>query len=402
MASHVAVAAETRMDLSFDPAAPEASAAAIVRAMVPSFAALAELRVSRVLGGATNVLYRVERAAPRADAAAPDPVLLRCFGAEGLIDRDAETAAFAALAADGIAPPYHGRFANGRLEGWLVGFEPLAPAEFADAAVSRACAAALARLHAFEPPPAALPGGGSRDSNLWPQLRSWLDGARGARAPIAARDGAAPRLALYDALARRWAALSIDALEARVAARAPPPAVVFAHNDALAGNILVQRAAAPAEGGAPGGTTPGGAVERCALVDFEYGGMNYLGFDLANHLCEWIGGTERADMDPSLERFPDAAQRRAFVAAYLEAAARARARGASAAAAAPPAEAEIDALLGEVDEFVVVDHLFWGLWAVNQEASEGCAEHDYLHYATVRLGEFWRLEDARAAPTSGT
>ena len=80
----------------------------------------------------------------------------------------------------------------------------------------------------------------------------------------------------------------------------------------------------------------------------------------------------------------------------------ARARGASAAAAAPPAEAEIDALLGEVDEFVVVDHLFWGLWAVNQEASEGCAEHDYLHYATVRLGEFWRLEDARAAPTSGT
>ena len=82
MASHVAVAAETRMDLSFDPAAPEASAAAIVRAMVPSFAALAELRVSRVLGGATNVLYRVERAAPHADAAAPDPVLLRCFGAE--------------------------------------------------------------------------------------------------------------------------------------------------------------------------------------------------------------------------------------------------------------------------------------------------------------------------------
>ena len=59
-------------------------------------------------------------------------------------------------------------------------------------------------------------------------------------------------------------------------------------------------------------------------------------------------------------------------------------------------------LLGEVDEFVVVGHLFWGLWAVNQEASEGCAEHDYLHYATVRLGEFWRLEDARAAPTSGT
>ena len=52
-------------------------------------------------------------------------MLVRIFGAEGMIDRDVETSTFASLAAAGHTPPYYGRFANGRLEGWMGGMRPL-------------------------------------------------------------------------------------------------------------------------------------------------------------------------------------------------------------------------------------------------------------------------------------
>ena len=71
------------------------------------------LSTSRVSGGITNVLYRVSGfPSPH-----PNSVLIRIFGAEGMIDRDLETSAYASLCDAGIADKYFGRFANGRVEG---------------------------------------------------------------------------------------------------------------------------------------------------------------------------------------------------------------------------------------------------------------------------------------------
>ena len=60
------------------------------------------------------------------------------------------------------------------------------------------------------------------------------------------------------------AELELTELQAQCVALDPP--AVFCHNDALAGNILIDQ-----------GT---GDVH---LIDFEYGGCNYRGFDIANH-----------------------------------------------------------------------------------------------------------------------
>ena len=38
---------------------------------------------------------------------------------------------------------------------------------------------------------------------------------------------------------------------------------------------------------------------------------------------------------------------------------------------------------------IMVNHLYWGLWAVNQAAEEGCDEFDYLTYAANRLNEYY-------------
>jgi len=50
--------------------------------------------------------------------------------------------------------------------------------------------------------------------------------------------------------------------------------------------------------------------------------------------------------------------------------------------------AEASDLLDEVRKFLLVNHLYWGLWAVNQAAEEGCDEFDYINFATSRFGEF--------------
>ena len=34
------------------------------------------------------------------------------------------------------------------------------------------------------------------------------------------------------------------------------------------------------------------ATAAITLIDFEYGSMNFRGFDIANHFNEWAGGTE--------------------------------------------------------------------------------------------------------------
>lgn len=47
-------------------------------------------------------------------------------------------------------------------------------------------------------------------------------------------------------------------------------------------------------------------------------------------------------------------------------------------------------LLKQVKDFVLINHLYWGLWAVNQGAEEGCDEFDYITYGNNRFNEFYR------------
>ena len=54
---------------------------------------------------------------------------------------------------------------------------------------------------------------------------------------------------------------------------------------------------------------------------------------------------------------------------------------------------EANELLNEVHKFILVNHLYWGLWAVNQAAEEGCEEFDYINYATNRFNEFYTKKD---------
>jgi len=127
-------------------------------------------------------------------------------------------------------------------------------------------------------------------------------------------------------------------------------------------------------------TTTNGRKCDIQLIDFEYGGYNYRSFDIANHFNEWAGGTDNAR--PDYSRFPNADQRKRFLLSYLCAVHQGNED--------VDLKGELKKLMEEVDAFVLVNHLYWGLWAVNQAKAEGCGDFDYLLYAHNRFQQFER------------
>ena len=301
------------------------------------------IRIDVIGGGITNALFRLS-------GAGRPTVLVRVYGhnTEVVIDREAENALFARLSRLGFAPPYHGRFRNGRVEGFLHGHRALEPHELRHH--QPAIAARLAELHAIQP---ATP-----EPRLWHTLGAWMRTAGSLR--FQGRDALRA-----EALELGSAAEELHTLERRYREELLPTAhsggrhaavrAVLAHNDLLAGNILLEEQT--------------GAVR---FIDYEYGACAPAAFDIANHLCEYAGFDSYF-----AAHFPFRAAREAFVAHYLTA------RGGPAGSGAVVDFTDI------VDFFVRVNHLWWGSWAVVQ-AAHSAIDFDFLEYARLRLaGLHW-------------
>ncbi len=110
--------------------------------------------MTTVCGGITNKLFRCEISPEKDDNSQTSRVfLVRVFGAEGLIDRELETMQFLALYLAGLGPPYHGRFANGRVEGFYEDCRTLTPADLSKPDLSRKIAIQMAKCAAPHAPP---------------------------------------------------------------------------------------------------------------------------------------------------------------------------------------------------------------------------------------------------------
>jgi ethanolamine kinase len=299
----------------------------------------------------------------------PESCLVRVFGAEGMIDRDVENCLYAELAKANLSPPYWGRFANGRVEGWMEGMRPLKIRELSDPVISRGIAVAISRIHtAFAMPQKVQDylftgtNGGGNDSSgqepsMWPQLQSWLQQAIASTFQTENDTQRAAELKLPRFQEEfQWLKQSVIPVDATTA---------FCHNDLLAPNILYDD-----------------DEQRIQLIDFEYGGLNYQAFDIANHFNEFAGGTE--DSVPVYEWLPDQQAQSLFITAYLETA---NPTGQA------PTVAQVEKMTKHVHAFILANHLYWALWAVNQAATEGCGSFDYLAYGTNRIRQYWVCKD---------
>lgn len=296
--------------------------AALLGAERPEAASAERLKV-----GNTNALYRL-----RVDGRS---FLARVFGSNPALafDRDAENRLYAKLSGEGLAPRLVATFANGRIEEWVEG-RPATVSECRTSSVSRQVAAQLARLHHFAAPPAKEPW-------AWSTARGWQAGARSAMDSLQLQREQVPLSPHMSEVCGRALQMDLGRLAGRagdlelcLAAEALP--LGFAHNDLSNTNVHLD---------------PASATVR--LIDFEYGGANYRGFDLATHLSHWAGGA----LDGLYEdgKFPAEMERRDFLEAYASAASVLQRGGEPLA---------VEALQREVALATPLAHLVWGLWAL--------------------------------------
>ena len=303
--------------------------------------------VERIPLGLTNLLFRV--------SSETCTCLVRIFGAEGMIDRDIENSLFAALSRQGIATTYYGRFANGRVEGWL-NMRPLAIHELP--LYAKPIAISLGTMHAaFEPPHWHSQDKTLCQPALWSQLQRWMKQAL--LATFSHTNDEAHKVAtlqLEDLPAQlHW--LQHDVVPSNAS-------TAFCHNDLLAANIMRSN-------------HDDHDSNFIQLIDFEYGSMNFVAYDIANHFNEYAGGTDNGV--PQYDLLPTEDQQKEFIAEYVS---------------KRPTPGD---LYSEVQAFLLVNHLYWGLWAVNQAATEGCDQFDYLLYAQNRLKQYRKSKNQMTA-----
>lgn len=330
---------------------------------------ISQLTVTSITGGITNALFRVE-GLKGVLVELPESVLVRVFGAEGMIDRDVECSTLASLCDAGVADEFLGRFSNGRVEGWLEGYRPLDKKDFHDPATSDGIAVQMAHLHARYRVPSHLTAhhNPARPA-MWTQLHEWMRQALGYATFRTERDTARARALNLGQIETELTHLEESVVPADAA-------VAFCHNDLLAANIMRH----PSTG-------------HSQLIDFEYGGVNYASFDIANHFNEFAGGTtEEENGVPDYSLYPSTQRQEAFVRAYV--------RAAGAAVSAAEENERVESFLKEIRAFVLANHLYWGLWAVNQAAMEGCDGFDYLTYAENRFGEYYKGKELLAVASS--
>lgn len=398
-----------------------------------------DFRVRALSGGITNCLYQVQRLSrPR------ESVLVRLYGdgTEALIDRAADTARFALLARLGFGPACYGAFANGRVEGYVPSraLEPQEMALRTPIDIVGLIASETARMHELGVGPLGAPV-------LWPRLDGWradleVEG-KGGPADVdlswltrelawlkgmlpspanghgtglllrLAEHGNAAVPALHSALAGRGIeetsvsaappAASGDSLrvpvvgspavQARIDGAALTFRVVFGHNDLLAGNILLLE-----KENAPPATESDKAdfafsryrSDRLQLIDYEYGGAMYCGFDLGNHFCEHAG------FDFDLARwYPSRATQEAWLRAYTAGSGLRIPTLATYGSGAPVeggtedavSAAFVDEALVQVNRFALASHLWWGQWALLQ-ARCSAKDFDFAGYSRLRMAAY--------------
>ncbi|KAJ2798524.1 hypothetical protein H4R21_003896, partial [Coemansia helicoidea] len=241
--------------------------------------------VSRLSGAMTNCVYMVAvkgRHVGRRGKTMPAKYLLRVYGTgvDEFLSRDNELYWLGQLSALGFGPRLYGIFGNGRLEEFLES-TTLQKDDLRHASTSKHIARRMSELDAlvsyyrpFGGAPAAahsprapatvtsgLPG-------LWSNIDAWLQLVHKKWARISAVCAANADCA---ALLARWADVERAAGRLRAQIEAGKSPVVFAHDDLQYGNILRLR-----------------DTGELVVVDFEYAGYNYRGFDIANHFCEWM------------------------------------------------------------------------------------------------------------------
>ncbi|KAJ2546549.1 hypothetical protein EV175_005555 [Coemansia sp. RSA 1933] len=237
----------------------------------------------------------------------PAKYIVRVYGkgTEAILSREKELFWVNQLTALGFGAQVYTTFGNGRVEKFLE-CATLTMDDMRDESTSRDIAQRLCELHtlvSYRRPFGSTCDKGTEYLNgppgLWANVDLWMRLVMNKWPDIRRRCDNNPQCAdILD----NWHQLeqSICKLKAIIKREVHSP-LVFTHNDLQYGNILRLQ-----------------NMGKIEIVDFEFSGYNYRGFDIANHFCEWM--YDYSSKNPhllDLERYPTTEERHNFLRSYV-------------------------------------------------------------------------------------
>ncbi|KAH7572374.1 hypothetical protein JRO89_XS04G0245300 [Xanthoceras sorbifolium] len=351
--------------------------------------------VETVSGGITNLLLKVS---VKEDNGNDVSVTVRLYGpnTDYVINRQRELQAIKYLSAAGFGAKLLGVFGNGMVQSFI-NARTLVPSDMRNPKLAAEIAKQLRKFHQVEIP-------GSKEPQLWNDVSKFYEKASG----LEFDDTEKQRM--YEAISFKEVHKEIVELKvvslfigvpafdffrvfgqhgdeklAELAGHLHSP-VVFAHNDLLSGNIMVNDEQDAPDSGIQRMKCDVSMPEMVSdrhrrmkkklyFIDFEYGSYNYRGFDIGNHFNEYAG----YDCDYSL--YPNKEEQFHFFRHYLQ--------------PDKPDEVsdkDLEALHVEANTFMLASHLFWALWALIQ-AKMSPIDFDYLGYFFMRYNEYKKQKE---------
>eukprot|EP00923_Selenidium_pygospionis_P022821 GHVN01039555.1.p1 GENE.GHVN01039555.1~~GHVN01039555.1.p1 ORF type:complete len:455 (-),score=141.63 GHVN01039555.1:269-1633(-) len=318
----------------------------------------------------------------------PPKLIIRIFGrnSEKLIDRQVEAHSIDLLRLHSLTPLTLLRFSNGFVSEFVPGRE-LLPSEMRSE--YRKVSAMMRRWHIIlAPVNLTLTKSNSTPPDTHIQSvrpstdKAGCEGGMGSLSGSAWSDDGVMRPILFDKMWGWYKAavmshksiveelnikLQINRISQLVEER--ECGVGFCHNDLLCSNILVRD-------------------NDVFFIDYEYAGINYVAFDIGNHLCEYAG------YGSDFSKIPDLPFIEEFVESYLSV----RVTG-DTSEMREVSEESVTQLVDDVRLFMAASHCFWGLWALvkDGESGEGRGESadersesgenelDYGEYGVMKL-----------------
>jgi len=293
------------------------------------------------------------------DSSKKDMLLVRVYGqsTDAIIDREAEKRNMLLMSELGCAKPLYAVFANGLCYGYVHG-QCLDVDSVRLPEVNWLVAAEMAKIHSVTPKDQC-------EASIWHHLHNLVsllpetmsDPVKETRRHISLPSSAQLNAELSD-------------VETRIKTAATSP-IVFCHNDLLVGNIVWNR-----DDG------------RTFFIDFEYGGFNYLSYDIANHFNEHTGVD--AVLDHSL--YPDRQYQIQWLTIYLKHSKALKAgidlKDSDSVSSIDVSDDELEILYADVQRQSILSDLMWGLWSIRQ-AEVSTIDFDFIAYAISKLEGFY-------------
>ncbi|KAL6274796.1 hypothetical protein ACE6H2_025488 [Prunus campanulata] len=309
--------------------------------------------VGTVSGGITNLLLKVTVKEENGNDVS---VTVRLYGpnTEYVINRERELQSIKYLSAAGFGANLLGVFGNGMVQSFIYA-RTLIPSDMRNPKLAAEIAKQLCRFHQVEIP-------GSKEPQLWNDLLKFFEKA----STLEFDDNEKQKL--YKTIS--FSEVHNEIIELKELTGLLNSPVVFAHNDLLSGNIMVND-----EEALYLHCFSDEYPDKLYLIDFEYGSYNYRGFDIGNHFNEYAG----YECDFTL--CPNKDEQYHFLRHYLQ----------------PDnphevSEKDLEALYVEENTYTLASHLYWALWGLIQ-AKFSPIDFDYLGYFFLRYNEFKRQKE---------